>query len=94
MDNLAKDAFMARQKGMTYGKYMATKKPADRNVPTRKAQVNSGDVNCYCAKCGKAFVKKNQLRRKYCSLECRNSVKAERALERYRRLKSKKAADE
>ena len=90
MDNLAKDAFMARQKGMSYGRYMATKKPG----PVKKSPINSGNANCYCARCGKSFVKQNKLRQKYCSDMCYRQARSERELERYRRSKSMKTVDE
>jgi hypothetical protein len=96
MDNLAKDAFLARQNGMSYGKYMATKKPAERKVPAKKKEpkIGSCETTCYCARCGKAFEKKTKSRQKYCSEECMKKTRSERELERYRKKKAKNAGNE
>lgn len=90
MDNLAKDAFMARKSGMTYGKYMANKKPSK----VVKPHVEAGEAKLYCTRCGKGFNRYDKIKQKYCSAACRNIVKSEQAKERYRRYKSKKAAAE
>ena len=90
MDNLAKDAFMARQKGMTYGKYMATKKPAERKAP----QPRRGGIKRYCELCGKAFVRYDNRPQKYCSKECKARVDADLSRDYYMRNKAKKDENE
>ena len=64
MDNLAKDAFLARQNRLSYGQHMAkygTCTP-NRTVPDKKV----------CPQCGVEIEPKKGSRRRYCSDNCRN----------------------
>ena len=81
MDNLAKDAFMAKQNGMSYGKYMATKKPAYK---TEDAPPRGAKVKFVCAVCGSVFYRYDRRAQKYCSLKCKQKVDNEREKKRYR----------
>ena len=73
MDNLAKDAFMARQNGMTYGKYMANKKPSEKLAP----QPRKGAYTRTCPVCGNSFVRYDRVFQKYCTERCKyNADKA------------------
>lgn len=64
MDQLTKDAVAAHKEGMTYGKYMAMKKP------TAIACKPEGYKHT-CAFCGKEFYSKTKAVRNYCSDLCR-----------------------
>ena len=66
MDNLARNAMLASQAGLSYGKWKALQ-PA--TAPTKEAELAGLKV---CLHCEKAFSgRKNQ---KYCSLECRGKA--------------------
>lgn len=64
MDRLARNAMLARQAGMTYGKWKAMQ-PV---VPIEKKGVIP-DHWVRCEECGKAFPPKGSKR--FCDLECR-----------------------
>lgn len=66
MDNLARNAMLASQAGLSYGKWKALQ-PAI--VPTKKA--DPADIKV-CPHCQKAFTGRNN--QKYCSLECREKT--------------------
>ena len=69
MDNLAKDAFMAKQNGMSYGKYMATKKPAYKAADSAP---RGAKMELVCAVCGKKFYRYDRRFQKYCSRQCKD----------------------
>ena len=74
MDKLAQDSTDAIKAGMSYGKYMAMKKPVE---------VTMKDENHYiCEFCGKAFYTKYHKGQKYCSPECQEKAKDRRQSER------------
>lgn len=79
MDRLARNAMLARQAGMTYGKWKAMQ-PV---VPIEKKDVIP-DKWVRCAECGKAFPPKSNKR--FCDLDCRRT-----AYERNRYVKQKNA---
>ena len=63
MDNLTKDAMLARQAGMTYGKWKAmqpVEKPAPKKIP---------DGWKCCEYCGKLF--KGVVNKRFCEPYCR-----------------------
>ena len=64
MDQLSIDSSNAIKAGMSYGKYMATKKPV-----TITPQPVGYKHTCQC--CGKEFVTRYTRVRKYCSDQCR-----------------------
>ena len=59
MDNLAKDAFLARQNRMSYGQYMAKFKPA----------VPKASVKRKCLNCGRWF-KPTKVKLRFCNNDC------------------------
>lgn len=75
MDKLARDATNALRKGMSYGQYMAQKKP-EIIIPTPPKDVEMRE----CLRCGKLFPlnKQGRGKKKYCSDECREKFYAER----------------
>ena len=75
MDKLARDATNAIRKGMSYGQYMAQKKP-EIIIPTPPKDVEMRE----CLRCGKLFPlnKQGSGKKKYCSDECREKFYAER----------------
>lgn len=60
MDNLAKDAFLARQNGMSYGRYIAKYKPP--KPPRSKVKKETEKL---CQECG-TEIPKDSKRRKFC----------------------------
>lgn len=78
MDKLSRDATNAIAKGMTYGKYMAQKKP-DIIIPTKPKEENMRE----CVRCGTLFPlnKQGNGTKKYCSDECREIVNRQRYYE-------------
>lgn len=78
MDNLARDAMLAREAGMTYGRWKAMQKPAK---PVKK-EIPEGWKEC--PQCGKLF--KAAQKKKYCNIECRTIAyrpKARAAMRKY-----------
>lgn len=72
MDNLAKDAFLAKRAGMTYGKWKAN------NPSTAGYKVElipDGWRKCEC--CGKPY-KPARAMQKFCELSCRDEARAMR----------------
>ena len=64
MDKLSRDATDAIKAGMSYGKYMAMKKP------TIEEPVKKG-IRHICQHCGKEFYVPHRKTMKYCSDQCR-----------------------
>lgn len=54
MDNLARDAFLARQNGMSYGQYMAKFNPPKE--PVKKKKPLETMYRATCIGCGIEFV--------------------------------------
>ena len=86
MDRLARNAMLARQAGMSYGKWKAMQpqaKPAEKPIPEGWRK---------CEHCGKLF-KKNSGQR-FCGLDCREEAYKpryrERKLENMRRYRERK----
>lgn len=77
MDRLARNAMLARQAGMTYGKWKALQPvaPIVKTIPKNWVR---------CEECGKAFPPKNKKR--FCDVDCRR-----RAYEKTRYDKKKRA---
>lgn len=66
MDNLARNAMLAREAGMSYGKWKAMQVPVEVKKP-------GPDPNTItCPECGAAFVKDSP-KRKYCSYRCQHN---------------------
>lgn len=72
MDNLAKDAFMAKKNGMSYGQYMAMFKP--KADPKKKPILKEGVSRHTCQQCGKEFIQYDKRRRLYCSPYCKQNA--------------------
>ena len=87
MDNLSRDARMAKNAGMSYGQWKAMQKP---KKPVKEKPVPEGYQKCEC--CGKLF-KKNRSK-KFCSVECREQAylprRNELSLERMRKYRQQK----
>lgn len=69
MDNLAREAMLAKQNNMSYGKWKALHyvPPAPKPVKVEKPK-SEFEATCVC--CGKTFVRENKRRRLYCSRYC------------------------
>lgn len=65
MDQLSIDSSNAIKAGMTYGKYMATKKPVTIKTPENLGYKHT----CNC--CGKEFYTNKLKLRKFCDDQCR-----------------------
>ena len=82
MDNLARDAMLARQAGMTYGKWKA-EHPRTKPDPNRHGpQV----IECTCSICGAKFEWVGR-RKSVCSDACYAERKRRTSRESYARLK-------
>ena len=77
MDNLARNAMLAKQAGMSYGKWKAMQEPA----PIKKQEIPEGWKKC--PGCGKAF-EPHDVRQIYCDALCRNSKNQNRHREQHR----------
>lgn len=79
MDNLARDAFLARQNGMSYGQYMAKFNPPKE--PVKKKQLDYM-YKATCAGCGVEFTQSEKRKKKYCTEDCRRKYEYIRKKER------------
>lgn len=79
MDNLARNAMLAKEAGMSYGRWKAMQAP----VEVKKPEPDKNTV--ICPECGVSFVK-GHYNQKYCSWHCQNLV----AARRHRLRKAKK----
>ena len=71
MDNLARNAFMARQAGMSYGKWKAMQ-PI---VPVVKKETEETKKMKVCPRCGEKFVPNRfNVRQKYCNTVCQRAA--------------------
>ena len=66
MDNLARDAMLARQAGLSYGRWKAMQKP----VKVTESPIPDGWRKCEF--CGKPFKKSHGKR--FCNIDCRNKA--------------------
>lgn len=82
MDNLARDAILARKAGMTYGRWKAKQKPEK----VEKKEIPEGWK--VCPQCGKPF--KPAHGKEYCNNECRIQAYAPKANERYKEYMARK----
>lgn len=73
MDHLARDAMMAKQSGMSYGKWKALQDP----VPVKEYPIPEGWRKCEY--CGKPFKKKKGQR--FCEFYCREQAYRARVIE-------------
>lgn len=79
MDNLARDAFLARQAGMSYGKWKATQ-PV---VAIKKPTIEEADEKAFpCGFCGKMITDHNHRGRRYCDDRCANNARWKRDREK------------
>ena len=85
MDNIARNAMLAKQAGVSYGKWMAMQEP----VKVTEKSIPEGWVKCEC--CGKPFKKSHGKR--FCDIECRRKAYEAKAkvihADYYRRTKAK-----
>ena len=87
MDRLARNAMLAKQANMSYGKWKAMQ-PI---VPVeKKAESQEGWIKC--AYCGKAF-KPHNPQQKYCEYACRERGYAEKESEIQRKYREKRKAE-
>ena len=67
MDNLARNAMLARQAGMSYGQWKAMQQP----VKIEKAVPDGWIV---CENCGKAFKPKTKRPQRFCNCVCQKQT--------------------
>lgn len=72
MDNLARNAMLAKQAGMSYGKWKALQPRVEPQKP------HKSEWERVCPYCGKTFVKKSNRVQTYCDYYCRNEAQKER----------------
>ena len=84
MDNLAREAMLARQAGMSYGKWKALQPPQEE----RPKELPKGWKKCEC--CGKPF--KMRQGKRFCEIDCRTKAyEARRRIMNADYYRSKKA---
>jgi hypothetical protein len=76
MDNLSRNAMLARKSGMSYGQWKAL------HPNTMKAEKIPDQRECVCHYCGKTFFPKTNRPQKYCQYYCQNEAAKLRAKER------------
>lgn len=77
MDSLARDVFLARQAGMSYGKWKAT-----QPVTIKKPDEETDEKAFPCGFCGKMITDPHNRRRQYCDSSCAGSAAYRRKKER------------
>lgn len=77
MDNLAKNAMLAREANMTYGKWKALQYDGQQK-PKTEDQTEA----CFCLYCKKPFKRKNK-RQLYCDDFCKSKANYYRNIERF-----------
>lgn len=81
MDNLAREAMLARQNNMSYGKWKALHYVPHEQKPVKVEEPKSGfETTCVC--CGKMFLRENKRMRLYCSRYCTDRYRYLRKLGR------------
>jgi predicted nucleic acid-binding Zn ribbon protein len=85
MDNLARNAMLARQAGMSYGKWKALQHRAE---PAKKE--TKSEWERVCPYCGETFIKMNRRRKIFCSDYCRIEVEKERTRQRKEQMNNDK----
>lgn len=70
MDNLARNAMLAKQANMSYGRWKAMQKP----VPIVKAKIPDGWIAC--EHCGKPFKPKTKRAQRFCDVGCQKQAYA------------------
>lgn len=81
MNNLARDAMLAKQAGMTYGQYKAMQDPV-----TVKKGIPEGWL--VCAWCGKQYKPKTKRKQLYCDFVCQREAQKEKDRERKAKAKT------
>lgn len=87
MDNLARNAMLARQAGMTYGKWKALHYNPDENVPPKEKEVVIPEGWMVCERCGKPF--KPTHRQRFCDFYCRTEAYKEQTMNMKQKGKQK-----
>ena len=91
MDNLARNAMLARQANMTYGKWKALQYDGQQKPKTQEQE----EVG-FCLYCKKPFKKKNR-RKLYCDDNCSSQAyyyrNIERCREKNKQYRQRKAAE-
>lgn len=75
MDNLARNAMLARRDGMSYGQWKAMH-------PITMGKREPEERECVCEYCGSTFLNKTKRPQKYCQFYCQNEAAKLRAKER------------
>ena len=83
MDNLAREAMMAKQAGMSYGRWKAM-----HYNPTKAAPVNAEEKSEYevkCLNCGRDIMLYNKRKRLYCDSYCGEQYRTRQRHEKRRK---------
>ena len=75
MDNLARNAMLARKAGMTYGKWKALHYNPEEFVPPKPKR---SEYERICEWCGHQFLVKSNRVQKFCQYYCRQEAQKER----------------
>lgn len=76
MDNIARNAMLARQHGMSYGQWKALNYNPEAVAPKKEEYL--GEFATTCLNCGKVTVRKNFRTRLYCDSQCGAQYRARR----------------
>lgn len=68
MDNLAREAMLAKQNNMSYGRWKALHYVP--NAPKAVVEEEKSGYETTCVNCGKVFLRENKRMRLYCSNYC------------------------
>ena len=82
MDNLARNAMLAKQAGMSYGKWKALQPRVETPKPAAKKKAEFERV---CPWCGKTFIVKSNHVQIYCEFYCRSEAQKERDRQKKRK---------
>ena len=84
MNNLARDAMLAKQAGLSYGQWKAMQPPQEENPE----EVPDGWL--VCEYCGKQFKPKTKRPKRFCEVECQKQAYKKKYAEYMRNYRERK----
>ena len=84
MDRLARNAMLAKQAGMSYGKWKAMQEPVKTVQKEEKH---------YCLNCGREVFAKTKIIPKYCDMYCGNAYRYKQQKEREEQINGKDSSE-
>ena len=77
MDNLARNAMLAKQAGMSYGKWKALQPRVEVKVQKETKPLTNESK---CIRCGTVFYKADKRKRLYCNEECGRMYRSQKKI--------------